>query len=489
MTGFRLSWRIQNSPMLINSTTPGQEIETPQFGETGQNPSNHYNRSQDYTANIFVPEDMAETESLIVAIEVDTNEGSAETVTVTEEIPGSEKYKLYKEKKNWTEANAQCEKDGGHLASILSPEEYKAAVDVVGTKYAWIGGRKKAENDPWQWADGSDWGFSEWQNGKPNGWPWRCANMNKKKWSDFKCASEQSFLCQTFRKTFAGKKNLTFEFSAENVTSARLSVSYRHRVNEEQLATKWNNAKIGGFRLKWFVQNKTDTQQVCENCTEWRPKEVKPQYLPTKDWLAKMARLSKQLNGSLEEDVRQVLEVKLSNKRFLNNSDVWCFDGQIKETYHSKIFDEILRELNYNETDQDDVDSEEYDLNDLKAGFLMFSSIVFCPKTVRDLKLYNFLDDLISNESPRTLIQGIVNTLGSKDLDGKSSKNLDDFFQALNDMMALKFGKILLASSSPAKLKSMLDRGLPYVTKYKDDIEMTTNSSNMQSILESGEIE
>ena len=119
----------------------------------------------------------------------------------------------------------------------------------------------------------------------------------------------------------------------------------------------------------------------------------------------------------------------------------------------------------------------------------MFSAIIFCPSTVLDIQLYNFVDDLISKESPRTLIHGIVNTLGSKDLDRKTSTNLNDFFNELDSMISFEFGKILLALSSPAEIERMLQKGLPYMTKYKGEIEMSlngTDSSYMHDIVKSG---
>ena len=123
---------------------------------------------------------------MVVVIEVKANQGKGwkETVTVTEEIPGSEKYKLYKEKKTWKEAKEQCEKDEGHLASITSPEEQNAVVDLVGGRRTWIGGRKEGENDPWHWADGSDWGFTGWQDGRLPGRKWRCVDVQNQKWFD-----------------------------------------------------------------------------------------------------------------------------------------------------------------------------------------------------------------------------------------------------------------------------------------------------------------
>ena len=87
------------------------------------------------------------------------------------------------------------------------------------------------------------------------------------------------------------------------------------------------------------------------------------------------------------------------------------------------------------------------------------------------------------------MIHGIVNTLGSKDLDRKTSTNLNDFFNDLDSMISFEFGKILLALSSPAEIESMLQKGLPFMTKYKGDIEMSlngTDSSYMHGIVTSG---
>ena len=62
--------------MFVSSTSPGQEIKTPHFGEPFHN--GHYNQSHDYTATLEAPDGISEeieNGSLVVEIEVDVNHG------------------------------------------------------------------------------------------------------------------------------------------------------------------------------------------------------------------------------------------------------------------------------------------------------------------------------------------------------------------------------------------------------------------------------
>ena len=62
-----------------------------------------------------------------IEVDVDYGKGWQETVTVSEDISGEEKYKLHKEKKTWKEANETCVRERGHLESILSHENTSGA--------------------------------------------------------------------------------------------------------------------------------------------------------------------------------------------------------------------------------------------------------------------------------------------------------------------------------------------------------------------------
>ena len=74
-------------------------------------------------------------------------------------------YTFHKSKKNWTEAEAECQRNGGHLASVTSNELYEELKDAFGSVSVWLGGRR--ELGKWSWSDNSTWGFTKWAEGHP----------------------------------------------------------------------------------------------------------------------------------------------------------------------------------------------------------------------------------------------------------------------------------------------------------------------------------
>ena len=64
------------------------------------------------------------------------------------------------------DAQAECERRGGNLASILSDAENQAAVALGST--GWLGASGGVSEGTWSWSDGSPWGFTKWADGEPN---------------------------------------------------------------------------------------------------------------------------------------------------------------------------------------------------------------------------------------------------------------------------------------------------------------------------------
>ena len=70
--------------------------------------------------------------------------------------------------RTWDEAEAHCQSEGGHLASIMTEHENQEVMrltlvdegSLLYNKAAWIGGRRK--NRIWKWADHSVWNFKNW---------------------------------------------------------------------------------------------------------------------------------------------------------------------------------------------------------------------------------------------------------------------------------------------------------------------------------------
>ena len=72
---------------------------------------------------------------------------------------------------DWESAKIFCEKLGGHLATISSPEENNAVLDLMlkaGKELAWIGANDKEVEGNWKWVTGEPFSFSNWAASQPD---------------------------------------------------------------------------------------------------------------------------------------------------------------------------------------------------------------------------------------------------------------------------------------------------------------------------------
>ena len=136
---------------------------TPKFAEKYD--KSHYRDDQNFHVVLEYPEDLAEhvcSGSLVIQLEVDTRkeEGWQEEVRYAE-VP---KYKLYMEKKSWVDAEAHCQDEGGHLASILTETEQDVVEVVAEGKSVWIGASD--QDGVWKWSNGSPMNLTFWMDQK-----------------------------------------------------------------------------------------------------------------------------------------------------------------------------------------------------------------------------------------------------------------------------------------------------------------------------------
>ena len=142
--------------------------QTPWFKEERQN--NYYTEDKNYKVVLEFPEDLKEqigAGSLVIQLKVDTRvkEGWQEEVVYWE----GPKFKLHTKGKSWTEAEAHCQAEGGHLASVVSEGKQEEVMAEAGTMgYVWLGGSDQKEEGGWQWTDGSQWAYTNWEAGYGN---------------------------------------------------------------------------------------------------------------------------------------------------------------------------------------------------------------------------------------------------------------------------------------------------------------------------------
>uniref|UniRef100_A0A672G8V7 C-type lectin domain-containing protein n=1 Tax=Salarias fasciatus TaxID=181472 RepID=A0A672G8V7_SALFA len=95
--------------------------------------------------------------------------------------------------KNWANAEAECVKEQGHLASFHSEEEFSF---LIGDK--WIG---------YSWSDGTPLSHTNWADGEPNNHEGReeCVEMVSSPsgtyswWNDLNCDAHQDWICKINR--------------------------------------------------------------------------------------------------------------------------------------------------------------------------------------------------------------------------------------------------------------------------------------------------
>ncbi|XP_056401157.1 brevican core protein isoform X2 [Hyla sarda] len=76
-------------------------------------------------------------------------------------------YKHFFDRKSWEEAETQCREYGGHLVSIVTPEEQ----DFVNNQYKdyqWTGLNDRTIEGDFQWSDGNPLLFEKWKQGQPD---------------------------------------------------------------------------------------------------------------------------------------------------------------------------------------------------------------------------------------------------------------------------------------------------------------------------------
>ena len=108
---------------------------------------------------------------------------------------------------------------------------------------------------------------------------------------------------------------------------------------------------------------------------------------------------------------------------------------------------------------------------DIMTGFQLYHLIVYCPSEM-DMKLYSFVDQLLSIESTRTIILSYANLFHSRVLKGTTSITLaKEFYLELATTLNLRYGNILLATSTKAQLQTVIENDGPLFTNYTDEVK------------------
>ena len=478
MTGFKLSWKIENknSPLCYETEEVGYITETPNFGTPYQ--PGFYKNDHTYEATLKVPENLSDligNGSLVIEVEVDLREGWTEEVHISR--GGPKVYTFHTAKKSWHEAEAYCQSMGGSMASIQSDAELQN-IDIGSHTSAWIGGIYEEAKGTWIWSDGSPWLYSLWASGYGTQHGGRhCVYLwyDYKFYDDVHCSNPKVFICQTTWHTFKERTNLTFNFTREQITFTVFKVRYNYAVSKQQLSNLGKGSQMTGFKLDWYIRDQNGsrvTNKKEANKQDWKPLDPAPKY--KNSWLVRMVQLARQARFQ-NISIKVLIEKALNNKKL--SGDTYCnTDGQLWEEEKEQFFASLERGI----IPISNLTS--FQNSDFHSGAKIFFAVTFCPHRM-SLKLLVFFKQVFSSQSPRALIRTVVDTIQSGIIENRESqKSLNELYLALERKYDLQYGKFLLALSSKVELEEMANKGWPFFANYSQELEVCLNGTTCRDL-------
>ena len=145
-------------------------------------------------------------------------------------------------------------------------------------------------------------------------------------------------------------------------------------------------------------------------------------------------------NMTREEISEFAIHKKISEIKLLDQEGT-CSKGQVQLQSQRKVFSTLDLIVERNVTSKEQPIQE-----DFGTGYDLFYATVFCP--AMPIKLFRLIDQLLSSESSRTLIQTIVNILLSGPIPDEMTFNLAKrFYLEMAFSLKLTFGNVLRATS------------------------------------------
>ena len=237
-------------------------------------------------------------------------------------------------------------------------------------------------------------------------------------------------------------------------------------------------SRVSGFTLKWFIKDDNGTkitEELPARQEDWKQEVPTPAYKESS--LHDMVQLARELrmqNMTKEEIVKKVIQQK-SQMRVIPEVDHMCLMGQVKKEKQEGVFSKLFSNISINEKSGEPSDE------DIETGYELFHALVFCPSVV--FSTYTFLDQLLSNETPRTIIYTIVYLLQSDAIKDETSFALTkQFYHILASTLDLQYGNILLAKSSNEQREAVLRKGLPFFLNHTDLVENCLQESTCDGV-------
>ena len=220
----------------------------------------------------------------------------------------------------------------------MTEQEFRevGALADGGGYLVWLGGTDQKEEGVWRWNDGSTWNFTRWSNGTGSrGVGKDCVLMiENKEWWDYSCTEIKPFVCQSIATKMSGKSVSTMNYTKEQLSFNSFSVGYSYR-HEQGLLDSWENKRMTGFRLSWYLQDTYGTninEMKSDMPVNWMPANAKvPRSInPFLTRAVQLASLSRLTNLSSVATIKRAIKEKadIVQSGYIDYNNM-CTDGQI----------------------------------------------------------------------------------------------------------------------------------------------------------------
>jgi len=203
--------------------------------------------------------------------------------------------------------------------------------------------------------------------------------------------------------------------------------------------------RIPGFKLNWFLTESNGnrlTGEVPSRAEDlWKPEVQTPKFeQPIIAEMAQMARQLRMQNMTREQILDKVIRDKMENISILEEEKI-CWFKQIQSESLVDVFSKLVSLVDKEEMEEPAVTEE-----DVRTGFDIFQIIMYCPSPMV-VKLFRFLDGLVSSETSRTIIQSSVNLFQSGVLkDMESFEMARNFYFLMASTFDLQYGNFFACS-------------------------------------------
>ena len=372
---------------------------------------------------------------------------------------------------DWGEAEAECSKSGGHLASIASLQEWETQIKPliegreykvyggVYTYYVTLGGSDLVKQGLWQWSDGTTWNSTSmpsWRDKDGGG----CLQVQTSSLDIHQGRCQKSnFLCKNKNIEHIEVPTKRLRYTLASLPKPAFQLVFRHDYVEGNLTS------IPGFSLSWRVANKSFTSKTpVLSQTSWEPILPGPKHRDIALISAGLLAARARSQGIKREDL--IDQFKQKKEKLGNLCDGDKLIGNITTAFFNFWIRNVAGELGFPINNDTVFITKE----DKATGLQLYSSLVYC-STERDRALA-FLEKLIFNNSPATLLLATVNTIQlAPTKDNVVWKAFRDFYKVLEKELDLKYGRILMALASPEELRAFKARDWPYMDLYETELD------------------